>query len=399
MNVELDKACTGRLSRLSRLVLNDYRRFESTRDQRELHRFNTDGFIGVLDGDYPALSIWNGLKGFKKRLLNPYGKTREKWVVDYGQSTRRLFDNCMQCVSSGKVVLTDLFYSPWRSLIPGSRTDLDISCIEIRQSVYHGLPKKEIVDRIASEVVEQEADTLLISLVSQDGIRMPVEETVRAIVNNWRSTSRLPVILVDGCQGVGRVPFEIFSDQRKTPGLVVVGCLHKAFDGPKEVGFLISSDAYFRECYQRRFFTRNTSSNYVRSYAESSGQEPGLPTVDCGKLVAASVLLNAVDPKSIRRRFQTAAWHQMDLAQHLRSSEWRVKTPMNADLASGILLVDPPPALSRTHRHSLKELLHPVKFDEINGSLRFAFDHQHSEETVKVVSRKMKELSKLNRSG
>lgn len=375
MNLAYDGACSGRYSSEVVEALFQYRQLEREYSPRNLHRFNIKGFDADIDSD-SVLRRWPGFVRFELRFLNTFGVGARHWLVDYGHTTLQTLGLILSAAEKEVVLATDELYRPWRSVIAraAAHEKIRLESVAVRPMIRADKPSA-LVSEVVQAMLRIRPRVLLLSAVTQEGIRIPVDEILARLFQTWpRDAGCLPLVVIDACQAFGRVPISLGE------GMVpcaVIGCMHKAMRGPKEMGFLICSHGEWRRrLAEKRRLSASSADMFV--YARTAGRCPDLPTIDCGRAVASAVAIDGIDIETTAERLRQARMSQLEFEWELRDSSWEIVGPRNPTWQCGIVLVRPPSHLrAASSRHGLKELLDPVAVDECGDYLRLAFDDSH----------------------
>lgn len=401
MELQFDGACTGRYATSVVAAMSAYRELERTCSQYELHNIHIRGYDPEARSDTratrAALATWRGFEPFERSLIGLMSGARRHWLIDYGRTTMQALRRVVSSLQGCRILMGNELYRPWRAMLTeaAARDEFELTSMDTRAAIRADSPDS-FVSRAAIDVLSREPDVVFMSLVTQDGIRLPIERVMRHVMTEWRSDTRrsFPFFVLDACQAVGRVPIEMDAARDGFAPCALIGCMHKALHGPKEMSFIVCSHAQWRE---RLVSTLESTTDpaEVFTYARTAGRHRLLPTVDCNRVVGSAAAIGQIDAETIERRYIGVALNQIELEIELRHSGWEVATPSHPVWVSGIVLLRPAGSLgSMCNPHAIKELLAPIAVDELDGYVRIAFDASHGPGVGFLLAQKLNDIAR-----
>jgi len=381
-----DGGCIGRPKQAVLLAQAAYARLETTLAPRQLQMFNASGYDRLdlanllQDASLESLRFWRGMQSFAKDTVDLLGCDDPSFLVAYGKTTIALFRLVLSACEGHRVLWTDDFYQPWdvilsdadaRGLVRGSRMNL--------RSLVTDRGAEPVIQSVVDAARQVRPTVVVLSTVTQGGIRLPVERIVARILEFSRGDP--PLVVLDGCQAFGRVETDLGKGQLARVPCAYIGCFHKAMRGPKGMGFLVCNDASWRRTLNA---LRSKGSDWpdLAEYGRSNGTHLAMPTHAVDRVVGAAASMEGVKRADLRSRELRVTINHIALERGLVATDWKVVTPSHADWRSGIVLLQPPIALPSAHRHARKEALEDAAsgglvVDELRGMIRVALDPEH----------------------
>ena len=316
--------------------------------------FLQNGFYSLppnLRNHYVGLSDWSGTASLKNRLKTALGVSRERTVFFANRSAQlvRLAARtlCSQCEN---ILVTDMLW-------PAYRQTLEAECHQNRRMLVVGqfrqlilresLTQEEFVDAVVDFYREQNCDGLFLSAVTYQGVRLPINQIVRAV----SELARPGFVVVDGAQAVNHTPLEL--DQQHCDFLVA-GC-HKWLRAyhPMGLGLCCRSSAeealarVFREMVERGelddpllTFSRALETDDCERFSE---------TVNLSSLFTTSAAVSRIwnSARGCREEFTMQVAAANRAAELTRGTGWRPVQP-DGPMRSGILLLQAKRAETRS---------------------------------------------------
>lgn len=344
----LDTARLGLMSRSAQQAHRDFVRFCGEEgcslyfDQLLCDGFHT--WPGRLRHQYSGMRHWRSVAELKQCLRQGAGVGDHRRVFLANRSAqlmrlaaRLLFQRCR------RVLVTDLGWPSYQQILAAEirhNSDAETALVPIRGFILHDRATvEEVVDRIAFRYQVENCDGVFLPLVSNDGVRLPIDAICRAI--RRIRTSKFTVL--DGAQAFCHTPPE--------PGLrscdiYLAGC-HKwlrAGNLPMGMAFCPrrrSENFIERTCQQMLksaelddpllVFTRQLEDHTMEAFSE---------TVNLASMFSCRAALDDwnLDNRSIRLTFQIRLENARRVATVASEVGWRPLLP-DTELCSGILLL------------------------------------------------------------
>jgi hypothetical protein len=204
-NLYLDTARLGRMSPRAQASSVAYAALVgevgcSVQFENLLYRgFNT--WDSSFQKRYRGLSDWQGLSELKESLRAIAGAKPDAPIFLASRTTelmrlsaRLLFRTCR------KVLLSDLEWPAYRAILEkeAKRTGGEVKEVPLRDLILEDRASpEEIVALISAQYHQHGCDGLFLSLVSYDGILVPVQQISRSLA----FSARRPFVVIDGAQG------------------------------------------------------------------------------------------------------------------------------------------------------------------------------------------------------
>lgn len=387
-----DGGCIGRPKEIVERVRSAYMRLESALAPHHLHNFNFSGYDSLyaagLAGDQSleVLRAWRGIPDFACRTASLFGCADSDALVAYGKTTIEHFKLVLDACKGHRVLWTDDFYHPWDIVMADADASQSIEGHRIAlRSLISGQGTEAAVRRLVDAIGRIEPTVVVLSVVTQGGIRIPIERCVERLLEEpVRSRGSLPLFVLDGCQSFGRIETDLASVPLRDVPCAYVGCFHKTMRGPKGMGFLVCNDLAWRRTFDK---LRNDGrdSPDLAQYGRSGGRHHAMPTHAVDRVVGAAAVLNGLDRETLRSGIFRIRMNQSHLVIGLSNTAWELVTPDHLDWQSGIVLVRPPAMLrGNSNVHAMKQFLDDaaaggIAIDELRGMIRIAFDADHDE--------------------
>ncbi|QDV42486.1 Aminotransferase class-V [Stieleria neptunia] len=159
----------------------------------------------TVQREFPELSSYPGIPGFRRRLLETLGC--EDWQrLVLGTSSNSLIRIASQLLFGPceRVLTTDLAWPVYRKVLERCAADRSrtLHVIPLRQFIARNCPTgPEIADFVFKQFRKHSCDGLFLTAVSHDGIRLPAGEMISAI----KRRSEVKVSVIDGAQEFAQV--------------------------------------------------------------------------------------------------------------------------------------------------------------------------------------------------
>jgi selenocysteine lyase/cysteine desulfurase len=237
----LDTARFGRMApRVQRAIssLNEFASCEGLScrfDDLLLHGF--EAWPTSLQRRYEGLADWRGISEFQSSIRNRVGVSNERPVVLANRTTnlmkvaaRLLFQRCR------KVLVTDLDWPGYVDILKQERERVggEIYEVPVRNPVLGGdLSADDLCRIVSNHYRRQRADGLFLSVVSHQGVCLPVTSILRELEESRRPPE---FTVLDGAQAIGHVPHDF---EFGNCDLLLAGC-HKWLRSHIPLGFAVS---------------------------------------------------------------------------------------------------------------------------------------------------------------
>jgi len=293
-----------------------------------------------LQKSYPGLSDWQGILELKSSLRKLVGLSSEKPVFLASRSTslmkvaaRLLFQRCR------RVLVTDLEWPGFLEILRQERDRVGREIVEvpIRALVFKGdMSSDDICQTISDQYCKRQVDGLFLSVLSYQGIRLPVTTITRDLENSRKPPE---FIVLDDAQGIGHIPHDFSLEDCD---LLLAGC-HKWLrsHNPLGLGFSIRrrSQEFVRltmEAMAKSWeaddpllsFSAQLEGNFLESFSE---------TVNLLGVFSARAALADPGNESGPAQFNTLLKNCRTLARAADGSAWKPLVP-HPSLQSGIAL-------------------------------------------------------------
>ena len=290
----------------------------------------------------PGLSDWAGVGWLQNAVKTFLGISRDREVLLANRSAElvRLAARLLsaQCRS---ILITDMLWPAYREILQAEcrRTGCMLTSVAVRDAVLHDtISAAELVDRLVGHYRRQNCDGLLLSAVTFQGVRLPVQQVCQAV----GSTGQPGFVVVDAAQALNHTPLSLHAEYCD---LVLAGC-HKWLRAYHPLGLALccraSSEplvtAACREMLDRRElddpllrFTGQLQSGATESFSETVNLAPMFTaTAAVGQMMRSD--------RSKRDEFSCQVENGNRLAARASDTGWRPVQP-HKDLRSGILLL------------------------------------------------------------
>lgn len=388
-------------------ALSAYSRLERVLSAPDLHALHTTGsdILGASDlaTEHSVLVGWDGFEGFEHRLIRSLGLATSdprRVLLHYGSTTGAVFAAVARLLVNEKTFWLENFYDPWAAVL--ARTQSFSSPIATRD-VLGGASTEQVHDNLVERVVEAVCSgrprVVALPLVTQLGLRVPVEAIVRGVLARWHvpAPSWYPLFLLDGCQAFGRVAFSLGAGSLSEMGCLFVGCFHKAMQATKGQAFLVCTNAAWR----RRLADLNSDlggPGDLFSYARGQ-RGRGSSTVSPAGVIAANARLLRRSPDLMSAQFRRVTALESALRERL-DANWKVLNPADHRLWSGILALRRTDAMD-TSAASARDMLAMgtpcFVVGAVRNNLRIALDPDHELADVEALGRGLAELASVMR--
>jgi aspartate aminotransferase-like enzyme len=287
---------------------------------------------------------WRGVAELKQALRKAVGVADDRRVFLANRSAqlmrlaaRSLFQRCQ------RVLVTDLGWPSYQQILAAEirhHSDAETALVPIRGFILHDRATvEEVVERIAFRYQVENCDGLFLPLVSNDGVRLPIDAICRAI----RRTRPPRFIVVDGAQAFCHTPPEAAL---RRCDIYLAGC-HKwlrAGNLPMGMAFCPrcrSENSVERTCQKMLetaelddpllVFTRQLEDHTMERFSE---------TVNLASMFSCRAALDDWnrDNRSVRLPFEIRLENAQRVATIALEVGWRPLIP-DTELRSGILLL------------------------------------------------------------
>lgn len=309
-----------------------------------LLRSGFDAWPTRLRNRYRGLRHWQGVGELKQALRRLTGMAAGRQVLLANRSAQlmrlatRLLLKCCRWV-----LVTDLMWPSYSTVLrreTGHLSGAKVGQVPIRAAILHDRASSdEIVDRIAAHYRRLDCDGLFLTAVSNEGIRLPVNDICRSI----SETSPPRFVVVDGAQAFCHTPHDLGIE---CCDFYLAGC-HKwlrAGQFPMGLAFCPRrrSQAFIQTTWQQMLHSAELDDPLLTftSHLERDALEPFSETVSlaslfsCRAAVSDWVQANPSDPPGFECRRANASL----LAEASGGTGWQPLVPANA-FRSGILLL------------------------------------------------------------
>jgi selenocysteine lyase/cysteine desulfurase len=347
----LDTARLGQMSRSAQLAHIDFARWAGEEAGslyfEDFLRHGSAALPPSLRNRYRGMASWQGIVHLKQDLKTLAGARAESRLLVTNRSSqlmrfaaRLLFDKCRN------VLVTDLSWPAYADILARqARTSGNrLTRIVVRDAILRGqLNSVESIDSIATTFERHRCDGLFLPTVDNLGIRLPIEDLVRAI----RRRANLPFVVVDGAQAFCHVPLNLAAD---FCDFFIAGC-HKWLRAyqPMGLGF-----------YGRRGSREDVDATLQRMLASGDLDDPLLALsedLECGRVSQFGETVNlaplftcrgAVDDalaaeQGVESNFEVRLANAEEFVEVARTAGWNVLQPQ-PEFRSGIVLLRSPDA-------------------------------------------------------
>jgi selenocysteine lyase/cysteine desulfurase len=223
----LDTARLGRMSRRSQQAHLDFARLAGEEGGslffETFLRAGAGDWTGETQARYPGLASWRGVGGLKESLRTLAGSSPGLPVLLANRSAqlmklaaRLLYHPCEN------VLVTDLGWLPYHDVLAAeaARAGAALTSVPVRDGVLHGQAgEDDIVETVRAHYLRERCDGLLLTSVSHQGVRLPVERIVRSL----EAMAEPRFVVIDGSQEFCHVAADL---QHEYCDLYLAGC-HK----------------------------------------------------------------------------------------------------------------------------------------------------------------------------
>lgn len=291
---------------------------------------------------YPSLSCWKGIQNLRNELSEFPGGQSESNVL-FASRTFELarFSIDLLLKKSKRPFSTDLDWPEYNNLLKQAskarkRTPVTFS---IRDKIFReNKSESQVIESITKSYSENKCDGLFLTVISNDGIRLPV---VKAIKSLSKLSSPPKFIVLDGAQAFNHIPIK---DELAHCDFFITGT-HKWFQAhnPMGLGFYSNSrskdfieDTLCRDIKSLKIsdpllgFTQEVLTKCERRYGETINPLP---------LFSAQAALNHAKRLSLPETFKVQLKNALTLKGYAFGSYWEV-VETQPEFQSGILLME-----------------------------------------------------------
>ena len=329
---------------------------------------------------YP-LKCWSGVGGLRESIIRVTGAPGDSGVSYANNSSglmnlaaRALFD------AGRRVVLTtNLEHGPWLQILGaeaqqqrGNNASVKVVSVDdLACSV--STVSHELTERIVSAFARANAKALFISHVSRrEGTKLPLVD----IIDGVRSFCPDAFVVVDQMQSIGRSPRSLTDINCD----LAIACTHKHLGGLSSFSFAV----YPRDATSQRI-ARLAQEMYVDCLDDLVQRVQDSATTSLFGMIAGQAAMEYCFRDGIHQRFERVLRLFESLVPQLPTS-WRMRTPTDPALVSGILLLE-----------SMNAGLCSISGDELrsrfsedgivvsgfpNGHIRVCLNHYHTDADV-----------------
>lgn len=351
--MHLDTARIGRLRPASLDALQSFGRFLAAHGR--IPRFSAvlrEGFSALPDrlrDEFPTLRFWRGLEALQESISLIAVGEPSRLVVFSAQSTALMvFAAHVLARGARRILCTDLEFPLLQQAIRSIQEQYggSLEVLPIRQTIEEeGCDAEELIQRIITAYVQRECQALVLSQVTQEGIRMPCEEIVRRL----RALDARAFLMVDGAQGLEQDSSSAVAEQAD----LYFGVTHKWLEGPT-LGIMIAAresslglvKSTLKDLVERYVIT----DPYLRLLAFVAGVAGGqmYETISLEHLFVSAVacqMAAAQPPEDKERRYQRfrAFIKDLEALAPVAGCQYRRRHP---SLWSGIAVLDWPKAVA-----------------------------------------------------
>jgi len=305
--MHLDTARIGRLRPASLEALQSFGRLLAIHGC--IPKFSSvlcEGFAALprqLRDEFPDLSFWKGLEAFQESVsLIAIGKP-SALVIFSAQSTA-LMVLAAHVLARGarRILCTDLEFPLLKQAIKKIQEQYggSLEVLPIRQTIEaEGCDAGELTQRIITAYLQRECQAIVLSQVTQEGVRMPCEEIIRQL----RAFDASAFIMVDGAQGLELEACSAVAEQSD----LYFGVTHKWLEGPTlgvTVAARESSLGLVKSTLKELVESYVITDPYLRMIAYVSGLAGGqmYETISLEQLIVSAVACQIAVAQSLEER-------------------------------------------------------------------------------------------------
>ncbi len=208
-----------------------------------LLRDGSTSLPGSYQRQFPGLLSWQGVASLKFQL-GRLVELRDEQRILLAQRSAALMKLAaqLQLARCRHILTTDLSWPTYQEVLQkeARRQSVGVTRVPLLRSILnHRVPSETVIDRVCRTFAENRCDGLFLPLVSNLGIRLPVEE----IVTRLRQESSLRFVVVDGAQALGHVPIDLSSGLYD---LFLAGC-HKWLSAYNSLGLMFHGQSRYAD--------------------------------------------------------------------------------------------------------------------------------------------------------
>lgn len=164
-----------------------------------------EAWPGSVRREFPSLSSYPGIPGFRQRLLKTLGcEDWQRLIVGTSSNSLMRIASKLLLGPCERVLMTDLAWPVYRKVlerysVARSRT---LHVVPLRAFIAQTCPtERDIVAFLSEQFCKYECDGLFLTAVSHDGIRLPAAEVISAI----KRQSEAKLTVMDGAQEFAQI--------------------------------------------------------------------------------------------------------------------------------------------------------------------------------------------------
>jgi hypothetical protein len=343
----LDTARLGRMCPEAQAADRDFARLGGEEGcSLYFERFLRWGYTALprsLRRSCPSLAFWAGVPAFKNDLNSAAALPRGRPLLVANRSAQlvRLAARLL-CLRCENVLVTDMEWPAYLQILFGEcrRRGCLVTVAPLRQSVFRdAISQEELIARLAACYRRQNCDGLLLSAVTCQGLRLPIQGLVEALGD--RDKPRL--VVVDGAQALNHIPLGLAN---AWCDLFLAGC-HKWLGAYYPLGLLFCcrpavEDSLAGLC--REMLCGGELDDPLLSFTtqlENDAPEPYSETVNLGPMFTAAAAVRRVlgSGRSRPEELSCQMANAERVADRAARSGWR---PLRTSIPTrtGILLLE-----------------------------------------------------------
>lgn len=296
-----------------------------------------------LSRRYRALSFWAGVTAFKRDLKTVLAIDRKRRVFVANRSAQlvRLAARAL-CRRCENILVTDMEWPCYMAVLETEcrKTGQLLTKVPIRQAVFRDrITKQELADRLATEYRQRDCDGLFLSVVTYQGVLVPIQEILEGIGEIYRPR----FVVADGAQALNHVPVRQTAENCD---LLLTGC-HKWLRAYHPLGLGLCcrpQSEGFVERVCREMALRGELDDPLLSFTdqlEGRASDRFSETVNLAPMFTAAAAVRAMirSERTKHAELSIQIENAERLSEQCRAAGWhpiRPDSPMN----SGILLLE-----------------------------------------------------------
>lgn len=303
-------------------------------------RFGWNSWPDSLKKQYPHLSSWNGVSECKASLRRLVGAASNTPVILANRSSQlmKLAANLLFAFSR-HVLVTDLAWPPYLDALTRERqrTRKQLTIARIRRTAFNPHNgNAELVETLANTFARSNCDGLFLPAVDHLGIRLPVNDIIRAI----RERSALRFVVVDGAQAVAHTPLRL---KECSCDFFLAGC-HKWLGAyyPLGIGFFGNPRSAKRilqtiSTLTKRQVLEDPLLRFTEELENGNSRRFG-ETVNVAPMLTAQAAATDLAGCCLADSLQSRIANVERLASRLHCSNWKTHLP-DTSRRTGILMI------------------------------------------------------------